>query len=71
MGRWGNKADIIRYLLLLNHPENSDFSWIITFKTEDYDVGLFFILIYLFTIHKFVHPSLRIYTKLRQVILQK
>lgn len=45
-------ADVIRYLLLLNHPENSDFSGNTTFNQRIMMVVYFCsLIIYLFTIH--------------------
>lgn len=49
-------AQVIRYLLLLNHPEISDFFWegggIKTFESADYDSPLFlFILFVIRSIH--------------------
>lgn len=56
-------AEVIRYLLLLNHPENSDLSGDTTFEN--------LMSVYLFIIYP-SNPSLTIAIKLRQqVILQK
>lgn len=59
-------AQVIRYLLLLNHPEDSDFSGDTTFKDRRV-----LMLVYLF-IHLSVHLCFTIALKLRQqVILPK
>lgn len=52
--------EVIRYLLLLNHPENSDFSGHTTFKSYDLDVGLLYFSLrhYFFICYPSIPPSL-------------
>lgn len=71
-GRWGNMEEVIRYLLLLNRPENSDFFFFFfvqkpqLFQSEiilnDSHIGLFYysVWMYLFAVHLSINPSVTV-----------